>query len=102
MRGMVSGATTSILTIDLCMFSKLFCLTTNVVPRRLRVDEYVHLDLDTRVAFDAPQCQTMNVSVMKSTNSRATLRAKSHTPSLPRLVDRKMVLAREPFQRTRG
>ncbi len=52
-------------------------IPTNVIPRRPRTDEEMHLDLNTWIAIDTTKGDTMHLTVMSPTQRRATCPAEA-------------------------
>jgi hypothetical protein len=68
----------------------------DVVPRRLRPNEDVHLDLDARIAIDAAQRHPMHLAVADAAECGAAALAETKAPALPRLKASQQIFASGP------
>jgi len=48
-------------------FVELGRATTDMIPRSFRTDKEMHLDLDTRITFDASERNPMHLPLVRST-----------------------------------
>jgi hypothetical protein len=70
--------------------------TANMIPRRLGPDEYMHVDLHTRITVNAAESHSMHSAFVSSTQRGSTSAAKAEAPSRRGLVVCKVVRTRHP------
>jgi len=70
--------------------------TANVIPGGLGTDEYMHVDLHTRITVNAAESHSMHSAFVSTTERGSTSAAKAKAPSRRGLVARKVVRTRGP------
>src|SRR5262245_1115230 len=82
-------------------FVVLRCIAADVIPRRLRADEDVLLDLDAGIAVDAAERHAVNDVTVPTAQRGAAGAAEREAPSGCGLVASDVVGAARPRERTR-
>jgi hypothetical protein len=91
-----AGVTTSFL-YAWRMLLKLWRAATNMVPRCLGTDEYMHFDLDSWVTIDTAKRKPMNFSLPQTAQRGATAAAEADRPSVTRIRSRQRTPAGCPI-----
>ena len=74
----------------------LWSAASNVIPRCLGTDEYVHVDLNAGVTINGTESYPVHVVFMSSTERRSTRATEAEAPSRRGLIAREVVGTADP------